>query len=144
MKQKLSERNKVKIYDYISLYEWNISKRFGEFNLKDTDLISFRESNSILLGSLCNSNKDKIRKYKFFILWDDDKPSKYNKDVKNDSAHNLLRHIRNSMAHGLIFAENRQKFALEDLNKNNNVSMYGKISSKLFFQLIEAIIQTSK
>lgn len=99
MKQKLSERNKVKIYDYISLYEWNISKRFGEFNLKDTDLISFRESNSILLGSLCNSNKDKIRKYKFFILWDDDKPSKYNKDVKNDSAHNLLRHIRNSMAH---------------------------------------------
>lgn len=144
MKQKLSERNKVKIYDYISLYEWNISKRFGEFNLKDTDLISFRESNSILLGSLCNSNKDKIRKYKFFILWDDDKPSKYNKDVKNDSAHNLLRHIRNSMAHGLIFAENRQKFALEDLNKNNNVSMYGKISSKLLFQLIEAIIQTSK
>lgn len=144
MKQKLSERNKVKIYDYISLYEWNISKRFGEFNLKDTDLISFRESNSILLSSLCNSNKDKIRKYKFFILWDDDKPSKYNKDVKNDSAHNLLRHIRNSMAHGLIFAENRQKFALEDLNKNNNVSMYGKISSKLLFQLIEAIIQTSK
>lgn len=144
MKQKLSERNKVKIYDYISLYEWNISKRFGEFNLKDTDLISFRESNSILLGSLCNSNKDKIRKYKFFILWDDDKPSKYNKDVKNDSAHNLLRHIRNNMAHGLIFAENRQKFALEDLNKNNNVSMYGKISSKLLFQLIEAIIQTSK
>lgn len=48
------------------------------------------------------------------------------------------------MAHGLIFAENRQKFALEDLNKNNNVSMYGKISSKLLFQLIEAIIQTSK
>lgn len=139
---KLSESNIVRLYNFLYLFEKEISNGFGTLNISDNSLKTFTEKEKILLGSMCQTNEKKISSFKYFILWDDTKPSAFKAISGNDSAYNLLRHIRNSIAHGNIFSENRQKFALEDYNKANKVSMKGKISNKLFFQLIDIIVAT--
>ena len=63
----------------------------------------------------------------------------------NDFAHNLLRHIRNAMAHG-NFKKGRSKkafYTLEDYNKNKEKTMYGKINADLFWKYLNMILHTS-
>ena len=88
-----------------------------------------------------NKNQDIAFKMKYHILWDDRTPSKYN-SMKKDSVHNLLRHIRNSMAHGNIVSKGKQ-FELHDYNKNNKITLKGRISMSLFFQLINLLLASS-
>ena len=140
---KLSENNIVRLYRFLFLFEKKISSEFGGLDIADTGLKTFAEKEKILLGSMCQTNEKKKSSFKYFILWEDTKPSAFKSIPGNDSAYNLLRHIRNSIAHGNISSENRQMFSLEDYNKANNLSMKGKISNKLFFQLIDLIIATS-
>lgn len=64
----------------------------------------------------------------------------------NDKAHDLLRHIRNSIGHALITkpAANRACFNLIDKNKNQSITMRGNIEESLFFALLEQLIKTKK
>ena len=139
---KLSGSNIVQLYNFLYKFEKELSNGFGTFDFEDNRLKSFMEDEKILLGSMCKTNEKKKNSFKYFILWDDTKPKTFKAFPGNDSAYNLLRHIRNSIAHGNILSENRQKFSLEDYNKANKLSMKGKISNKLFFQLIDLIIAT--
>lgn len=142
MQVKISDSNKVKFYNYIVEYETHISDNFGHYNINEPAIVSFCENHKILLGSDCKSNDKRIAQYKFYILWDDRKPDKYRNYIGNDSAHNLLRHIRNSMAHGNVSSENRQKFNLADYNSEKRQTMRGKISSNLFFDLLDVIVES--
>ena len=142
MDNKLSESNIVKLYRFLFAFEKEYANCYGKFNLSDGRIISFKEKENILLGSMCKTNEKKINGAKYFILWDDAKPDRFKSMPNNDSAYNLLKHLRNSIAHGNIISENRQKFSLNDYNRANNLSMKGKISNKLFFQLLELIIST--
>ena len=139
---KISESNKIRFYDYIVLYELDICNAFGHYNIKSKSVLQFCEEHKILIGSDCKKNEKMIHQYKYFILWDNTKPTKYKNVQTNDSGHNLLRHIRNAMAHGNIIAENRQTFSLKDYNSEKRRTMRGKISNKLFYELIEVIIAT--
>ena len=139
---KLSGINIVQLYNFLYKFEKELSNGFGTFDFEDNRLKSFMEDEKILLGSMCPTNEKKKNRFKYFILWDNKKPAIFKPIMGNDSAHNLLRHIRNSIAHGNIFSENRQKFSLEDYSHTNRLSMKGKISNKLFFQLIDLIIAT--
>ncbi len=142
MPVKLSDSNKVKFYNFIVDYETSISDNFGHYNIDDPAIVSFCEDNKILLGSDCTSNDKRISQYKFYILWDNRKPDKYKNYKGNDTAHNLLRHIRNSMAHGNLSSVNRQKFNLADYNSDHRQTMRGKISCNLFFDLLDIIQKT--
>jgi len=68
MEQKLSDKNKVKIYDFISHYERYICTNFGNYNINDANIRDFIEKNRILLGTLCKTNFAKIGQYQYFIL----------------------------------------------------------------------------
>ena len=138
---KLSEKNRSKFYDFICLYEKEISNKFGSFNYNDKNLQSFLANKKILIGSLNKTNKNNAFKMKYHILWDDKHPSKYS-SMKKDSVHNLLRHIRNSMAHGNIVSKGKE-FELHDYNKNNKIPLEGKIAMSLFFQLINLLLASS-
>ena len=138
---KLSQNNKIKFYDFICLYEKEISNIFGSFNYNDKKLQSFLANEKILIGSLTKKNQDMAFKMKYHILWDDRTPSKYSSMTK-DSVHNLLRHIRNSIAHGNIVSKGKQ-FELHDYNKNNKITLKGRISMSLFFQLINLLLASS-
>ena len=141
MANKLSDRNKILFYDFIVEFDILIGSKFGAYNHKS--IVQFCEKNMILIGSLCKTQIENKYQYKHYILWDNNKPEKYKNVKGNDFAHNLLRHLRNAMAHGRIIAENRQKFSLSDINDNGRITMDGKISMQLFYNLIDVIKQTA-
>lgn len=142
MANKLSDRNKVLFYDYMVEYEIYIAQEFGHYNNKSQSVIDFCDKNKILIGSSCKTNMEQRFQYKHYILWDDKKPEKFSAIKGNDSAHNLLRHIRNAMAHGNIVGENRQKLSLSDFNESGRQTMIGNISMAMFYKLLDIIKQT--
>ena len=123
------------------LFEREISSQFGVFDINSPKLQKFLDEKSILIGRLNKKDTKKKSQFKYFVLFDDDKPKRY-KEIANDSAHNLLRHIRNAIAHGLVVAENRQKLAIKDKTKNGGLTLEGKISNRLFYELLEGLLST--
>ena len=141
---KLSNPNKIKLYDYLCLLERELKNTFGEFNVDDNTLCTFLENNSILLGSCTATNEKKKGMYKFFLLGDLRKPDKFKDIPGNDYAYLHLKHLRNAIAHGNVTAINKLNFRLEDYSEKGVISAKGKINCKLFFGLIDALLNTRK
>ncbi len=141
---KLSNPNKIKLYDYLCLLERELKNTFGEFNVDDNTLCTFLEKNSILLGSWSATNEKNKGKYKFFVFSNLRKPDKYKDISGNDCAYLHLKHIRNAIAHGNVTAINKLNFTLEDYSEKGAISAKGKINCKLFFGLIDALLDTRK
>ena len=123
------------------MFEREISSQFGVFDINSPKLQKFLDEKSILIGRLNKKDTKKKSQFKYFVLYDDDKP-KGSKEKGNDSVHNLLRHIRNAIAHGLVVAENRQKLSIKDKTKNGRLTLEGKIPNRLFYELLEALLST--
>lgn len=141
---KLSRENKVRLYDFLCDYENHLIGLYGTFiKINDGAISKFEERNSVLIGTLCPTNIKKRNQYKYYILFDNSKPSAC-KTIPNDASCNLLRHIRNSIAHGNISATSKAVFELKDYDKNKKESMIGKIKADLLFQVIEIICNTHK
>ena len=141
---KLSNPNKIMLYDYLCLLERELKNTFGEFNVDDNALCTFLENNSILLGSCTATNKKNKGKYKFFVLSNLRKPDKFKDISGNDYAYLHLKHLRNAIAHGNVTAINKLNFRLVDYSETGVISAEGKINCKLFFGLIDALLNTRK
>ena len=141
---KLSNPNKIMLYDYLCLLERELKNTFGEFNVEDNSLCTFLEKNSILLGSCTATNEKNKGKYKFFVLSNLRKPDKFKDISGNDYAYLHLKHLRNAIAHGNVTAINKSNFRLEDYSETGDISAEGKINCKLFFELIDALLNTRK
>ena len=139
---KLSNPNKILLYDYLCRLEKELKESFGEFNIEDNNLCAFLEKNGILLGSLTVTNEKNKGKYKYFMLSNLRKPDKYNKIPGNDHAYIQLKHLRNAIAHGNVVSINKLCFTIEDYSDKGTLSAKGKINSKLFFGLIDALLNT--
>lgn len=145
MGNNLSKDTKVIFYDYICRYEEELSKGFGCFDWSNENLRHFIEEHRLVVGPDGKSNRKKIQMGREFILFDNKKPDKKElKGMSNDTAHNLLRHIRNAMAHGLICknSKNDKFLLLKDYNSAKNVSMEGKITLDNLVKLINLLIAT--
>ena len=141
---KLSNPNKIKLYDYLCLLERELKNTFGEFNVHDKTLCTFLENNNILLVSFSDTNEKKKGEYKFFVLSDLRKSFKFKDIPGNDHAYLHLKHLRNGIAHGNVTAINKLNFRLEDYSEKGVISAKGKINCKLFFGLIDALLNTRK
>jgi len=64
----------------------------------------------------------------------------------DDKAHDLLRHIRNSIGHALIVktSANKAIFDITDKNKNGNLTLRGNMQENLFFALIQQLIDSKE
>ena len=79
----------------------------------------------------------------FIYTHDSGNKTKANPNPVKDEAHDLLRHIRNSIAHSLVTRPQRKNaFQLQDKNKCGNESMLARIRVDLLKPLIEEIKQT--
>lgn len=129
----ISKSDKAKMFDYLKDYEDNIKQHYGNFDFDNKKFQEFISTNDIYLGRLNKICKSNASKHQNYILFEQNKP----KNKNNDVIHHLLRHLRNTIAHGRI---NKAKniFQLEDRTVDgNNITMYGKIDNKLFFNLID-------
>ena len=132
---KLSNANKVMLYDYLCHLERDLKDSFGEFNVDDNNLCTFLKKNGILLGSYTATNEKNKGGYKYYVLCNLRKPDKFKNISGNDYAFLHLKHLRNAIAHGNISAINKSCFEIEDYSEKGTLSAKGKISCKLFFGL---------
>ena len=138
---KLSKEDIVRLYDYLYDYESLYKVEANNFDLKNEEFQTFLKNKEILLGSLSATNRKKATSIANSILYDSSK----NKTSGTDKLHHLLRHIRNSFAHGLITKKTINKkayFVVHDKNLAGNISMEGRIDSSLLFELINQIVKT--
>ena len=130
----ISEADKAKMFDYLKDYQDNIKANFGKYNLEDKKIQRFLSVNDIYIGRLNQKCKAKAIKHQYNILYEQNKP----KNKVNDEIHHLLRHIRNSIAHGRIKKRGSKLFQLYDKSADgNSMTMTGEIDYKLFFGLID-------
>lgn len=97
----ISETDKAKMFDYLKDYQDNIKVNFGKYNLSDKKLQKFLSVNDIYLGKLNQKCKGIAPNHQYHILYEQNRP----KNKANDEVHHLLRHIRNTIAHGRIKKE---------------------------------------
>ena len=135
----ISKSDKAKMFDYLREYQDTIKSHFGKFNYNNKNLQNFLSANDIYLGRLNQTCKNEAVKHNHSILFEQTKPH----NQSNDIVHHLLRHLRNSIAHGRVSKKGNTTYLLEDKSADENtVKMMGEIDSKLFFKLIDFLKNT--
>ena len=141
----INDITKSQFYDFICNFENNIAPDFGRHDITNRNLQTFLQTSSLFLGGLGVRARKDAKAHKQYILYDNKKPSSKKLDnIDNDSAHNLLRHMRNSMAHGNIDKKSKgsKYYVINDFNKEGGVSMEGIILIKDFVPLMNLLLSS--
>lgn len=134
-KSNLTQKEIAQFYDYLCEYEANIKKDYGRFHFDAPNFQQFCKTNNIKpKGKNTKNQKDNS----FWFSTHQDKGRKV-----NDIAHHLLRHIRNSFAHGLI-KKAGENFVFEDYNTMTRQTMGGRMKKDLFWSFLKTLILTKK
>lgn len=131
----ISKQDKVFLYDYLCEFENEIKQHFGCYDFNDKKLQRFLFDHDIYIGAYNKTNRKKIIKHKYYLLFE----QKKTKGKRNDVVHHLFRHVRNSVAHGHVIKSGRNKLRFDDFSKNDNKTMEGIIDQKVFQLLMEKL-----
>ena len=106
----LRDNNKLYLFDFLEYYE-SIKNESHRFHFDDAALQTFLQGNKIFVGSFSKTSETAYKKSKChrFI--------KINRCPTN-AAHAILRHIRNSIAHGRISYSRKNILKLEERKTN--------------------------
>lgn len=132
-----------KLYIYVCEYAANIEGNPGSFDITNPTLCELLKKHDIYLDSFNKTNVAKTKRHVNYILFEQYVKSKAS---RNDKAHHLLRHLRNSIAHGLIKkikTKNIEYYELADKNEKRG-TMMGTIKVQVFYSLIENLINSNK
>lgn len=135
-----SKETALQFYKFVREFETSISKMPGRYNWDNQIFQKFLSDNKLEIKPVSKSKYvTDLRgsNYIVFIYGD-------HKDEYDDKAHDLLRHIRNSISHGLISktAPNKTIFDITDRNRNKSLTMRGNVNEYLFFELIRILKDT--
>lgn len=141
----MNKEDKVLLMDCLELLNNAISGTIGHYDLRNPNLHSFLHRNDIYVNRYGARNmKEGKNKANYFVYTHDSgNKTKANPNPVKDEAHDLLRHIRNSIAHSLVTKpRGKNTFQLQDKNKCGNESMVARIRVDLLKPLLEEIKQT--
>ena len=134
----LSVNDIEKFYNYLCDFEINHKSSYGHFNFYDSQFQEFCKTNNIISkGKRGKVNKNKNNGSLWF-------KSKQDKNKVNDVGHHLLKHIRNSIAHGLV-KKKGQFYYFEDYSLNKTFqTMGGRMRYDLFWPFLDNLLSTKK
>lgn len=134
---KLSEADINKAYRFIYIFEKEIYSKYGSFDFNSPDIQKFCHDYKV------KKKVTRTTKPTENYFWFD--TTRIKGMPMSDYAHNLLRHIRNAMAHGNFKKVRSRKafYTFEDYNNNNVQTMYGKIEANLFWEYLNIVLHTS-
>ncbi|MGM9818234.1 MAG: hypothetical protein ACI30B_04540 [Paludibacteraceae bacterium] len=133
---KLSKTDILNLYDFLYKYENELKNKAGHYHVEDLAMKQFLKSKSIFIGAL--NGKTKCKNYVKCDMRSGRKVS------QSDLGHHIFRHVRNSIAHGLIKKE-QKSFVLKDFRNDFTglkESACAKIEVNLFWELLNKIEQT--
>ncbi len=126
------------LYSYLVCIEREIKQKGGRYNMNLKSFQTFCAQNDIKCkNSMAKRELDKKGKTNNYFFFD----ATPNLISKKDSAHHLMRHIRNSIAHALVYKD-KKYYILTDKNSNNNPSMTGRIRIDLFESFVLELQRT--
>lgn len=128
-----------KMYKFLTQFETTIAKNAGKYHYDSKQFQQFLKDSGLEIKLVSKSKYVKDLPQNNYITF------VYNhKTPYEDKAHDLLRHIRNSIGHALIHktAVNKSIFDITDKSRNGTITMRGNIDESLFFALIEQLIST--
>lgn len=135
----LSVNDIEKFYNYLCDFEINHKASYGHFDFYDSQFQNFCDTNKIKQKGRNYKGKQDKNNGTLWFTANQDKKSKI-----NDVGHHLLRHIRNSFAHGLV-KKKGQFYYFEDFSPNKtSQTMGGRMRCDLFWPFLEKLISTKK
>lgn len=141
----MNKEDKVLLIDCLEILNDAISGTIGHYDITNAALSRFMQTNEIYVNRYGTRNlKEGKKKPNYFVYTHDSgNKTKANPNPVKDEAHDLLRHIRNSIAHSLVTKpRGKNTFQLQDKNKCGNESMVARIRVDLLKPLLEEIKQT--
>lgn len=125
-------------YNFLCDFEINHKGSVGHFDFYDSQFQNFCNANNINpKGRRDKENKNKNNGSIWFT-------SKQDKNKINDVGYNLLKHFRNSIAHGLV-KKKGQFYYFEDYSQNKaSQTMGGRMRSDIFWSFVDELIKTKK
>lgn len=140
----MNKSEKIELFDLLQKLNNAIIGTVGHYDLSDVTLQTFIKQNNIMIDKHGKRNKKKAASHSnYFIVTFD---SGYHANPNNgipDKAHDILRHIRNSIAHSLVVTRRgKNSFEMTDKNKCGNESMFAKVRKDLLVSFVDAIIST--
>lgn len=136
----MNKNNKAELYELLDKLNKAIKENIGHYDLGSPILQNFLSINDIKIDSLGKRNIKKYKSQHNFILVNFE--SANSKSKITDKAHDVLRHLRNSLAHSLVFQKGKNEYQLIDKNKADNESMNALIRKDLLFTLVDEIMGT--
>jgi hypothetical protein len=134
---KLSQTDILKLYDFLYKYETELKNKAGHYHIEDLAMKQFLKSKSICIGAL--NKKNSCNNYIKCDMRSGRKVS------QSDLGHHIFRHVRNSIAHGLIKKEQKSFFVFNDYRNDATglkKSASARIEVNLFWELLDKIEQT--
>lgn len=139
MTNRLNQKEISYLYNYLVTFEKEIKDKAGLYNIEEKFLRNFLCKEDIFLTTMAKSSVVKARRHQYYIRFEQ---NKRNPISNTDVAHHLMRHIRNSIAHGNLFKSNKDVYIFTDTNGKND-TMEGKLPMEKFNKLLE-LLQNSK
>jgi hypothetical protein len=130
----IKDANLITIYRFVCEFEKNIKQMPGHYDINNRDIDRFIRKIDLYIGTISKEHKRKAIEHSFYLLFDQYKRSKISKD---DVAHHLMRHIRNSFSHGNMSQKN-DIVSISDYNEKCN-TMDGRIPIKSLLELIDLL-----
>lgn len=127
----LNKEEKVKLFNYLTHFEKNIKNNRGHYDLSNNQLQTFINENDIAFCSY-QAKGIKAKEHNAYFQYEYQAANK---------AHDLMRHIRNAIAHGNITKKDGY-FWLNDYNQNGTQTLEAKIPTDIFWDFLTELENT--
>lgn len=127
----INNKEKVKLFDYLTLFEHEIKNNHGHYNLNDNQLQTFINENDIAFCSY-QAKGIKAKEHNAYFQYEYQAANK---------AHDLMRHIRNAIAHGNVIKKDGY-FWLTDYTTKGTKTLEAKIPTDIFWDFLTELENT--
>lgn len=127
----INQQEKIRLFDYLTRFEKKIKNNRGHYDLSNNQLQTFINENDIAFCSY-QAKGIKAKEHNAYF--------QYEYQVAN-KAHDLMRHIRNAIAHGNITKKDGY-FWLTDYTTKGTKTLDAKIKTNVFWNFLTKLENT--
>lgn len=127
----INQQEKIRLFDYLTRFEKKIKNNRGHYDLSNNQLQTFINENDIAFCSY-QAKGTKIKEHNAYFQYEYQAANK---------AHDLMRHIRNAIAHGNITKKDGY-FWLTDYTTKGTKTLDAKIKTDVFWNFLTELENT--
>lgn len=127
----INQQEKIRLFDYLTRFEKKIKNNRGHYDLSNNQLQTFINENDIAFCSY-QAKGIKAKEHNAYFQYEYQAANK---------AHDLMRHIRNAIAHGNITKKDGY-FWLTDYTTKGTKTLEAKIPTDIFWDFLTELENT--